>query len=86
MAINYNRYDELELIELIATYEGNISSESELSDRFDETFTDLIESNRLEDDEPAISELFNNWTDSLCKDGEIHEEQCNKYCYVGNFS
>ncbi len=86
MAINYNKYDELELIELIATYEGNISSESELSDRFDETFTDLIESNRLEDDEPAISEMFNNWTDSLCKDGEIHEEQCNKYCYVGNFS
>ena len=86
MAINYNKYDELELIELIASYEGNIASESELSERFDETFTDLIESNRLEDDEPAISELFNNWTDSLCKDGEIHEEQCNKYCYVGNFS
>ncbi len=86
MGINYNQYDELELIELIATYEGNIASESELSERFDETFTDFIESNRLEDDEPAISELFNNWTDSLCKDGEIHDEQCNKYCYVGNFS
>ena len=86
MGINYNQYEELELIELIATYEGNISSESELSERFDETFTDFIESNRLEDDEPAISELFNNWTDSLCKDGEIHEVQCNKYCYVGNFS
>jgi len=86
MGINYNQYDELELIELIASYEGNIASESELSDRFDETFTEYIESNRLEDDEPAISEMFNNWTDSLCKDGEIHEEQYSKYDYVGNFS
>ncbi len=86
MAINYNKYDELELIELIASYEGNIASESELSERFDEFFEKYIRENRLDADEPAISEMFNNWTDSLCKDGEIHEEQCNKYCYVGNFS
>ena len=28
-----------------------------------------------EDDEPAMSEGFNNWTDALCKDGEISDWQ-----------
>lgn len=30
------------------------------------------------DDKPAIRELFNNYTDSLCKDGEITEKYYNK--------
>ena len=25
-------------------------------------------------------------TDALCKDGEIHSEQYDKYCYTGKYS
>ena len=86
MTINFNHYDELELIELIASYEGNIQSEDELSELFDESFGDYIRDERLEDDEPAINEMFSNWKDGLCKDGEIHDKQYHEYCYVGKFS
>lgn len=34
----------------------------------------------------AATEDFNNWTDSLCKDGMITEEQYNTFSYVGEFS
>lgn len=34
-----------------------------------------------EDDSIAIRETFNNWTDALCKDGEITEQQYNDLCW-----
>ena len=87
MANNWNSYDTtLALVEELPTYEGWISSEDELSERFDDEIAPLVIEQYGEDDEPAMSEAFNDWTDSLCKDGEIHEEQYNKYCYVGKYS
>lgn len=86
MAVNWNRVDLLELVELYAEDNGGIASEEELSERFDsEVLPDVIEAYG-EDDEPAISEAFNNWTDMLCKDGELHPEQYDKYCYVGRLA
>lgn len=32
------------------------------------------------DDETALNEEFNNWTDSLCKDGIISESIYNEVC------
>jgi hypothetical protein len=40
----------------------------------------------IEDDETAINELFNNWTDGLCEEGRLHQEQYNSYTYVGDYS
>jgi hypothetical protein len=86
VAVNWNRVDLLEMVELYAEDNGGIASEEELSERFDsEVLPDVIEAYG-EDDEPAISEAFNNWTDMLCKDGEIHPEQYDKYCYVGRLA
>ena len=32
------------------------------------------------DDQGALNAWFNDWTDSMCKDGEITEEQYNNVC------
>jgi hypothetical protein len=83
---NFKGVDLEELIECYANDNGLISSEEELSERFDEEIAPLIIEQYGEDDEPAMNEGFNNWTDSLCKDGEIHEWQYNNYCYIGKYS
>lgn len=83
---NYNDENLLEMVELYASEMGFISSESELSDLFDEEVAPLIIEEYGEGDEAAMSEAFINWTDSLCKDGTIHPEQYDKYCYVGEYS
>jgi hypothetical protein len=82
----WDRVDLLEMVELYAEDNGLIASEDELSKRFDEEVLPLVVEEYGEDDEPAISEAFNNWTDSLCKDGELHPEQYDKYCYVGRLA
>ena len=83
---NFNKVDLLEIVEYWADSENLISSEEELSERFDSDILPLIIEQCGEDDEPAINEGFNDWSDSLCKDGELHEEQYNNYCYVGRLS
>jgi len=82
---NFNNYDLLEIVESFALDNGLISSEEELSERFDQMIEECWPDIDT-DDEVMISEEFNNWSDSLCKDGEIHEEQYNNYCYVGKYS
>jgi hypothetical protein len=72
----------LENIELIAEDNCMISSEEELSQLFDETFSNIDFGNDL----GMIRETFNNWTDGLCKDGVIHDEQYNYYTYIGKHS
>ena len=84
--MNFNNYDLLEIIEEFADFNKLISSEKELSERFDEEIAPLVIEQYGENDEPAMNEAFNNWSDSLCKDGKIHEEQYNKYEYVGKYS
>jgi len=64
----------------------------EFSARFDEEVAPMV----LEtyetyetydaDDSIAFNEAFNNWTDDLCKDGDISEDVYNNVCYVGKYS
>lgn len=84
--MNWNNVDLLEMVELYAEDEGAIATEEELSQKFDDEIAPLIVKQYGEDDQPAMNEGFNNWTDGLCKDGEIHSEQYDKYCYVGKYS
>ena len=84
--MTYNDENLLEMVELYAAEVGAIESEEELSIKFDEEVAELVVAEYGPNDEPAMSEAFNNWTDMLCKDGEIHPEQYNNYCYVGNYA
>lgn len=83
---NWNRVDMLEVVELYAEDNNMIASEDELSKLFDEEILPLVITDYGEDDSVAINEAFNNWSDILCKDGELHPEQYNAYCYVGRLA
>lgn len=83
---NYDDESLLSMVELYAEQMCYISSEEDLSDRFDNDVALLVIEQYGEDDKIAMSEAFNNWSDSLCKDGEIHPEQYNLYCYIGIYS
>ncbi len=95
--INWNTVDLLDIVEEYATsqniYSGLshqdsrgpwIESEEQLSEKFDNGHEDWLHENR--DDQPAIDQEFNGWTDMLCKDGTIHPEQYDKYMYVGKYA
>lgn len=86
MPRNFHSVDLLEIVEFFAEDNGWIASEEELSARFDDEILPHVIEKYGEDDQPAINEAFNDWTDSLCKDGELHDEQYNKYCYVGRLA
>lgn len=83
--MNYNDETLLEMVELYANEMGYISSESELSEQFDQMLAECSPDFDLED-EIALSEAFNDWADGLCKDGVIHPEQYSQYSYVGAHS
>lgn len=88
---NYNDENLLDIVELYASEMGYISSEEELSEQFDTNIMpSILEAHGQPGvdftDEAMISEEFNNWTDGLCKEGVIHPEQYNQYCYVGDWS
>ena len=88
---NYNNENLLEMVELYADEMGYISSEDELSERFDaEIMPDILaqyaKPGEEFEDQDTINEAFNNWTDSLCKEGEIHPEQYARYTYTGKYS
>ena len=84
--MNFKNYELLDIVEEFASSNNLISSEDELSERFDEEVLPYVIECYGEDDEPAINEAFSNWMDSLCKEGELHEEQYNQYEYVGRLS
>ena len=86
MAGFWDRADLIDLVELYAEDNGQIASEAELSKRFDEEVLPSVVGQYGEDDTVAINEAFNDWTDMLCKDGEIHPEQYDSYCYVGKLA
>lgn len=83
---NWNRVELLEIVEAYAEENGMIASELELSEMFDDEIAPIIIAQYGEDDQCAMDEAFNDWTDALCTDGIIHDEQYNKYCYVGKYS
>ena len=82
----FNDENLLEMVELYAAEVGAIDSEDMLSESFDANVLPGVIEQYSSDDEVAISEAFNNWSDALCKDGEIHPEQYSEYCYVGSAS
>lgn len=89
--MNYSDENLLEMIELYAEEKGYVASEEELSEKFDNEVMPSIleqfgEKGKPFEDEVMVNEEFNNWTDMLCKDGEIHLEQYENYCYVGKYS
>ncbi len=83
---DWNKIDMLEVVELFAEDNGMISTEEELSERFDAEVLPAVIEQYGENDEPAINEAFNNWTVSLRDDGVIHSEQYNSYYYVGRLA
>lgn len=88
---NFNHVTLLDIVEAYAEDNGLISSEEALSERFDEEIAPIIIEQYGEvgvafDDDVAMSEGFNNWTDALCKEGDIHDEQYQQYCYVGKWA
>jgi len=73
------RFGMQHLVESYAEENNLPDSEDALSTMFDE---DVLPHLTMRD-EVAVTEAFNNWTDSLCKDGTIHEWQYENYTYVG---
>jgi hypothetical protein len=63
--MNWNDEDLITVVEELAEEKGIISSEENLSEKFDE----------------MIEELLNGMS---YEDGEIHPQQYNDYCYVGD--
>lgn len=51
-----------------------------LRNRFNTEIAPAVVEMYSADDEIALNEEFNNWTDSLCKDGVISEEIYNEVC------
>lgn len=83
---NWNKYDLITMVEEIADNNRWISDEGQLSDMFDEEIAPMVIEEYGEDDTDAMNQAFNDWTDGLCRDGTIHEEQYNTYEYVGKYS
>ncbi len=88
---NYNDEELLQMVEMYAETQGYISSEDELSERFDSYLKDILDSmshvdaQRLLNDKPALSEMFGQYIYTLCKNGEIHPIQYAEYAYEGSY-
>ena len=78
---------QLELAEAFAEQNGMpYDSEESLSEVFDEIIVQGVIDQYSEDDQCAIDQAFNDWTDGLCKDGQLHSSQYQEYVYVGKYS
>lgn len=90
--MNWNNVDLIEMVELYAEDNNRcmtaklIASEQELSDKFDEEVAQSVIAEYGRDDQCAIDQAFNDWTDGLCKDGDLHPEQYRTYTYVGKYA
>lgn len=84
--MSWDKVDIIDMVELYAADNGLIASEEELSELFDQEIAPLVIEQYGEDDTIAMDQAFNDWTDGLCKDGVIHPEQYDSYCYVGKYS
>ena len=82
----FKHKSELEIVEAYAWENNGIASEEQLSEMFDRDVAPSVHKQYGKDDLPAIMETFNNWSDLLCKQGYLHPEQYNQYCYVGMYS
>ncbi len=73
----------LELAEYYAEENGLIENAEELGEMFDRDILPSVVEQYGKDDYPAIREAFNNWTDGLCRDGQLAESQYQEYTYQG---
>jgi hypothetical protein len=62
------------------------NTDRDFSARFDEEIAPSVLELYDADDRIAFNEAFNNWTDSLCKAGDISDEVYMNVCYVGKYS
>ena len=67
-----DEYILLGVVEDYASDNGLISTEQELSDRFDADIAPLVVEQCGANDPPAMDQCFNDWTDNLCKDNQLH--------------
>lgn len=73
----------LQLAEAFAEENDLPSSEEEVSRLFDDNVAPSVIEEYGPHDDVAMSEAFNNWTDGLEKDGQLHALQVYSYSYVG---
>ena len=71
----------LEMAEEYAEGHGLIDSEEALTLRFDSEIAQNVVEAVGEKDYPAMRQAFNDWTDSLCRDGQLHQLQYENYTY-----
>lgn len=70
--------------DILSDWEMLNPGDEELSSRFDDILHETFQDN-VPDDGPMLRERFNNWTDALCKDGEISDYTYNNCTYVGQY-
>ncbi len=63
-------YADDDALEMLMNFDDTVS---DLRQRFADEIAPLVVEQYGEDDVPAMDEAFNNWTDALCKAGEIPE-------------
>lgn len=86
MSNTFANSDLLEIVEHFAEENDLISSEEQLSERFDEEVAPNVIEAYGENDEPAMNEAFSGFVDYLQEEGQLHSEQVNSYVYVGKYS
>lgn len=79
----YKSYDEVFLAEMVATELNLIDSEEALSELFDQSIRPMVIDQYGEDDTPAMDQAFNDWSDGLVSDGQLHPSQYHEYGYCG---
>jgi len=78
---------DLDLAEELASMEAHVfTDEEQVSAVFDDEILPYVVATYGENDQPAIDEAFNDWTDSLCKEGLLHDSQYSNYTYVGRLA
>jgi len=85
ISINDDIINELTLDqqEYFLEYNGSVyCTESNVSGEFDNMISECYPDIN-KDDKTMLAEMYNNWTDSLCKDGELTALQYHEYTYQG---
>lgn len=85
--MNWKNTTELEVIEILASYEGLIASEEELSEGFDNLLLcDMEKRETLANDEVMLNEEFSYYADNLRANGLLHLLQYESYDYIGDLA
>lgn len=77
-----NEGGDVQPVDVVLFY--NDPDDAELSRQFDELLEEIYP-NGIPEDGPMLRETFNNWTDALCKDGQISDYTYNECQYAGKY-